>query len=194
MFEKLAAFAYSNRRRMLMIAAIGAVIAGVFGAGVSSRLSPYGADDAATQSVQATKRFQAATGRQIDPGVVALVSSGDIRGPAARRRVQSVAAELKAAPDVASVASFYSTGDPSMVARDGRSTYVVGYFKALSDKRLSDDAKLIESRFSGQHDVQVLPNGAPVQTVLTALFKPFKGVNVTVVLNFCPAKMFPPGC
>jgi len=155
MFEKLAAFAYSNRRRMLMIAAIGAVIAGVFGAGVSSRLSPYGADDAATQSVQATKRFQAATGRQIDPGVVALVSSGDIRGPAARRRVQSVAAELKAAPDVASVASFYSTGDPSMVARDGRSTYVVGYFKALSDKRLSDDAKLIESRFSAQHDVKL---------------------------------------
>ena len=69
--------------------------------------------------------------------------------------LRSVAAELRAQRDVASVASFYTTHDPAMVARDGRSTYVVAYFKALSDKRLSDDAKLIESRFSAQHDVKL---------------------------------------
>ena len=107
-FEKLATFAYSNRRRVLFAAVIGAAIAGVFGAGVSNRLSPYGADDPATQSVQATNRFQAATGRQIAPGVVALVSSGDVRSFAARQRVEGVAAELRAQPDVASVASFYT--------------------------------------------------------------------------------------
>jgi RND superfamily putative drug exporter len=155
MFERLATFAYSNRRRVLFVAVIGAAIAGVFGAGVANRLSPYGADDPATQSVQATNRFQAATGRQIDPGVIALVASGDVRNPAARQRVGKVAAELKAQPDVASVASFYTTHDPAMVARDGRSTYVVAYFKALSDKRLSDDAKLIESRFSSQQYVKL---------------------------------------
>ena len=115
MFEKLATFAYSNRRRVLFLAVLGAVIAGAFGAGVSSRLSPYGADDPATQSVQATNRFQAATGRQIDPGVIALVSSGDVRSPAAQQRVDSVAAELKAQPDVARVASFYTTHNPAMV-------------------------------------------------------------------------------
>jgi uncharacterized membrane protein YdfJ with MMPL/SSD domain len=139
----------------LFAAVIGAAIAAVFGAGVSSHLSPYGADDPATQSVQATNRFQAATGRQIDPGVVALVSSGDVRGLAARQRVQGVAAELRAQPDVARVASFYTTHNPAMVARDGRSAYVVAYFKALSDTRLSDDAKLIESRFSSQQDVKL---------------------------------------
>ena len=155
MFEKLATFAYSNRRSMLFVAVIGVAIAAVFGAGVSSRLSPYGADDPATQSVQAKSRFQAATGRQIDPGVIALVSSGDVRSPAARQRVQSVAAELRSQPDVASVTSFYTTHDRAMVARDGRSTYVVAYFKPLSDKRLSDDAKLIASRFSSQHDVEL---------------------------------------
>ena len=31
-------------------------------------LSPYGANDPATQSVQATNRFEAAAGRKIDPG------------------------------------------------------------------------------------------------------------------------------
>jgi uncharacterized membrane protein YdfJ with MMPL/SSD domain len=155
MFEKLATFAYSNRRRVLFVAVIGVAVAGVFGAGVSSHLSPYGADDPATQSVQAKNRFQAATGRQIDPGVIALVSTGDVRSRAARQRVESVEAELRAQPDVASVNSFYTTHDPAMVARNGRSTYVAAYFKALSDKRISDDAKLIERRFSSQHDVEL---------------------------------------
>jgi RND superfamily putative drug exporter len=155
MFEKLATFAYSNRRRVLLVAVLGAAVAAVFGAGVSNHMSPYGANDPATQSVQATNRFQAATGRQIDPGVIALVASGDVHSQAARQRVQGVAAQLGAQPDVASVASFYSTHDPAMVARDGRSTYVVAYFKALSDKRISDDAKLIESRLASQHDVEL---------------------------------------
>jgi RND superfamily putative drug exporter len=155
MFEKLATFAYSNRRRVLFVAAIAAAIAAVFGAGVSNHLSPYGADDPATQSVQAKDRYQAATGRQIDPGVIALVSGGDVRSPAARQRVEGVAAELKGQPDVASVASFYSTHDPALVARDRRSTYVVAYFKARSDLQISNDAKLIESRFSSQPDVKL---------------------------------------
>jgi uncharacterized membrane protein YdfJ with MMPL/SSD domain len=155
MFEKLATFAYSNRRRVLFVAVIGVAIAGVFGAGVSSHLSPYGTDDPATQSVQAKNRFQAATGRQIDPSVIALVAIGGVRSPAARQRVESVAAELRAQPDVASVESFYTTHDTAMVARNGRSTYVTAYFKALSDKRMSDDAKLIDSRFSSQHDVEL---------------------------------------
>jgi RND superfamily putative drug exporter len=140
---------------VLLVAVVGAVIAGVFGAGVSSHLSPYGANDPATQSVKATNRFQAAAGRQIDPGVVALVASGDVRSAAARQRVTSVAAELKAQPDVASVASFYSTHNPAMVSKNRRSTYVVAYFKPLSDKRVSDDAKVIEARFASQHDVKL---------------------------------------
>ena len=155
MLSRLATFLHSNRRRVLIAAVVGAVIAGAFGAGVANRLSPYGTDDPATQSVQATNRFQAETGRQIDPGVVALVSTGDVRSPAARMRVQRVAAELRAQRDMASVATFYTTHNPAMVARDGRSTYVVAYFRALSDKRLSDDAKRIEARFSSQQDVKL---------------------------------------
>jgi RND superfamily putative drug exporter len=155
MLSRLATFLHSRGRRVLIVAVIGAVIAGVFGAGVSSHLSPYGANDPATQSVQATNRFQAVAGRQVDPGVIALVASGDVRTAAARQRVTSVAAELRRQPDVASVASFYSAHNAAMVSRDGRSTYVVAYFKPLSDKHLSDDAKLIESRFASQHDVKL---------------------------------------
>ena len=140
---------------MLLVAVIGAAVAGVFGAGVAKHLSPYGANDPATQSVQASNRFQAGAGRQIDPGVIALVSAGDVRSARTRHRVSQVAAQLRAQPDVASVASFYDTHSPAMVSRDGRSTYVVAYFKPLSDSRLKNDAQQIQNAFAGQHDVKL---------------------------------------
>jgi RND superfamily putative drug exporter len=132
-----------------------AAVAGAFGFGVSKHLSPYGANDPATQSVQATNRFQAAAGRQIDPGIVALIDSGNVRTPAAEKRLRDVERRLRAQPDVVTVQSFYDSRNPAMVARDGRSTYVVAYFKPLSDKRLSDDAKVIERSFASQADVKL---------------------------------------
>jgi uncharacterized membrane protein YdfJ with MMPL/SSD domain len=42
-----------------------------------------------------------------------------------------------------------------MVSRDGRATYVLAYFKPLSDKTLEDAAKRIENAFSGQSDVRL---------------------------------------
>ena len=156
MLSRLATFLHSSGRSVLMVAVVGAAIAGVFGAGVSSHLSPYGANDPATQSVQATNRFQSGAGRQIDPGVIALIATGDVRSATARQRVAQVETELRRQPDVASV-------HPGQVSRDGRSTYVVAYFKPLSDKRLSDDASVIESRFASQHDVLL---GAPRSPML----------------------------
>jgi putative drug exporter of the RND superfamily len=155
MLTRLARFLQTHGRAVLVAAVVGFAIAGVFGFGVAKRLSPYGAEDPATQSVQAGNRYQAAAGHQISPGVVAVVASGDVRTPAARARVTHVAGELRRAPDVALVRSFYTTHDPAMVSRDERSTYVLAYFKPLSDKALKDVATQIEARFTGQHDVKL---------------------------------------
>src|SRR6266566_4096273 len=103
MLARLAAFLYANGRRVLVVAVVGAIAAGVFGFSVAKRMSPYGADDPATQSVQASNRYKAAAGHLIDPGVVALVSTGDVHTAKARERVSEVAAELRHAPDVALV-------------------------------------------------------------------------------------------
>jgi len=124
-----------------------------FGFGVAKHMSPYGADDPATQSVQATNRFEAAAGRQIDPGIVAIVSAGDVRTGAVKRRVEHVAGQLRVQPDVARVVSFYETHDPAMVSRDRHSTYVVAYFKPRSDTQLEDAAQRIEDHFAGRRDV-----------------------------------------
>jgi uncharacterized membrane protein YdfJ with MMPL/SSD domain len=152
---RLAAFLHAHGRRVLIGAVICAVIAGVFGVGVSNSLWPYSAQDPASQSAKAANRFEASTGRQIDPGVIALVSSGSVGTAAARQRVERVAAELRAQPDVAQVQSFYTTRDRAMASRDERSTYVLAYFKPLSDKALKNVAQRIETRFAGQSYVKL---------------------------------------
>src|SRR6266540_6221620 len=127
MLTRLATFLHAHGRRVLLAVLIGAPIAGAFGFGVAKHMSPYAANDPATQSVQATKRFEATAGRKIDPGIVAIVEAGDVRRPAVRRRVDQLAAQLRSQPEVASVRSFYQTHDPAMVSRDRRSTYLVAY-------------------------------------------------------------------
>jgi putative drug exporter of the RND superfamily len=155
MLARLANFLHLNGRRVLVGAVICGVIAGAFGAGVSKSLWPYSADDPASQSVKARDRFEASAGRQIDAGIVALVSSGNVGTAAARQRVDQVAADLRTQPDVAQVQSFYTTRNPDMVSRDRRSTYVLAYFKPLSDKALKDVAQHIENHFAGQNDVKL---------------------------------------
>ncbi len=155
MLGDLATFLHAHGRRVLLVAVLAAVLAGAFGAGAAKHMSPYGATDPATQSVQATNRFQAAAHRQIDPGVVAIVSAGPVAGPAARRSVEQVVAQLRAEPDVASALSVYETHDPAMVSRDRRLTYVVAYFRARSDRELKDAAQRIEDRFAGRSDVRL---------------------------------------
>ena len=155
MLNNLATFLHAHGRRVLLVAVIGAAIAGVFGIGVTSKLSPYGANDPATQSVQAMSRFEAAAGRQIDPGIVALVAAGDLRTAAAQARVRRVETMLRGGPDIVAVRSYYDTHDPAMVSRDGRSTYVLAYFKPRSDTALKNDAQTIENRFAGQRDVKL---------------------------------------
>jgi RND superfamily putative drug exporter len=159
MLERLATFLHRNRRKVLVVAVVGAALAGALGAGVAKRLSPYGATDPSTQSVQATNLYQASAGRQIDPGVIALVKGGDVNSALAERRVRQVEAELRSSPDVAAVSSYYDSHNPALVSRDGRSTYVVAYFQPKSDSRIQDDAQRLESEFAGQQDV-VLGGGA----------------------------------
>jgi uncharacterized membrane protein YdfJ with MMPL/SSD domain len=167
MFEKLASLVYGNRRRVLVVAVVSILVAGVFGLGVAKRLSPYGDTDPATQSVQATDRYQAATGLQLEPGAIALVATGDVHSRRAERRVRQVEAQLRSSRDVAAVSSFYDSHDPAMASRDGRSTYVVAYFKPKSDLQIQNDAKRLETAFAGQHDVQLGGNAVASAQVNT---------------------------
>jgi RND superfamily putative drug exporter len=87
---------------------------------------------------------------------VALVTpNAPLRSGAGRAEVQRIATELRSEPDIARVQTVFETHDTGSLSRDGRSTIVLGYFRPKSDKRLSDDAKVIEKRFAGRPDVKL---------------------------------------
>jgi uncharacterized membrane protein YdfJ with MMPL/SSD domain len=155
MLSRLASFLHAHARSVLVIAVVCSAVAGVFGVGVSASLVPYDARDPSTQSVEASSRFQTAAGRQIDPGIVAVLSAGNVGTPGARTRVDQVAARLRAQPDIALVQSFYTTHNPAMVSRDRRSTYVVAYMRPLSNQALKNVAQQVENHFAGEHDVRL---------------------------------------
>ena len=60
MLTRLATFLHAHGRPVLLVTLIGALVAGAFGFDAAKHMSTYGADDPATQSVQASNRFEAA--------------------------------------------------------------------------------------------------------------------------------------
>jgi RND superfamily putative drug exporter len=155
MLERLASFLHRNRRRVLPVALVSIVTAGAFGLSVTNRMSPYGDADPSTQSVQATDRFEKATDRQISPGVVALVAVRNVQGASDEQRVRQVEAELRSSDGIAAASSYYDTHDSAMVSRDGKSTYVVGYFRHASDATHQTQASALEKKFAGRKDVKL---------------------------------------
>src|SRR4051794_17911284 len=128
MLTRIAQLAARRPKRIVVAAVVLAVAAGVLGGNVASRLGPYAANDPASQSYKASDRLSRATGLKTDVGIVALVT------PASGTKVEQVTRVLRSDSAVGSVASYYSTHDRSMLARDGRSTYVVASFERGADE------------------------------------------------------------
>ncbi len=153
MMDRLARLANRRARRTLVLAGLFFVVAGALGAGVADRLDPYGADDPDTESVIADQRLQDAGYRET--GVVVLLQGVDVRSARGRARVDALAARLRSDPDVASVASFHTTGSRAFVSRDGRSTYLAASLKPTDDDALQDAGKRIADELSGLPGVKV---------------------------------------
>jgi uncharacterized membrane protein YdfJ with MMPL/SSD domain len=151
MLNTLAKLATRRSRTVIVAALIGAVVAGVLGAGVADRLQPYGADDPATESVRADERLEDAGFH--DLGLIALVRGVDVSSRQAERRVGALAARISRDPAVGQIADYYNTGSPAFVSRDGRSTYLAVDLKPSDDKARSDAAKRIADRLEGSPGV-----------------------------------------
>jgi RND superfamily putative drug exporter len=136
-------------RRSLAGFGVALVVAAVVAAPVVNELQPFSSDDPGSQSVAARRAIERATG--IDPyfGLVALVptpsGAASPAGLALQSRVQRL---LAADPAVAQVSGYPSTRDPSMVARDGRSAYVVASLRARPVNAELDAARRAERRLA----------------------------------------------
>jgi uncharacterized membrane protein YdfJ with MMPL/SSD domain len=140
-----------SRRPALVVvgAALVGVVALAFGANVAKHLGPFGFDDPATDSVKARNAVEQAAGYDPDLVLTAIVR------PFTRANVERVVTGLRRERSVARVASVYTTGDRSMVSRDGRATFVVALFRPLPDRGRDDAAKRIERHFADDPTVEL---------------------------------------
>jgi uncharacterized membrane protein YdfJ with MMPL/SSD domain len=152
--EGLARLVDRRARRVLAVAAVLFLVAGYLGAGVADHLDPYGADDPETESVIADERLEAAGYR--GTGVVVLIDGVDVP------RIRELSRQLRADPDVQSVASFASTDSPDFVSRDGDSTYIAVALRPTEDEAVQDAADRIEQSLADEPGVEV---GGPAVAV-----------------------------
>src|SRR4051812_13887368 len=147
MLQRLADIAQRRGRRIVIGAFVLALVAGALGGNVASRLAPYGADDPASDSGKTAKSIENATGLESEPGVVVLV------GDRTQAKGGGVARTLSRDPGVGRVVTWYQTHDPTMISKDGRSTFVAAWLKKNADD--SDTADRLTAAFKGQSGVKV---------------------------------------
>jgi uncharacterized membrane protein YdfJ with MMPL/SSD domain len=153
MFDALARFADGNARRIGVFALAFFLLAAALGGSVAKRLDPYGADDPATETVQARERLEDA-GLRI-PAVLVLLRHASVSDPSTRARVEALERSVRANPDVKSVSGYYDTGSRVFVSRDGRSTYFAVTLKPTDDKRWQEAGADIADSFAGRPDILV---------------------------------------
>ena len=153
MFDYLARLADSKAKRVALLALVFFLVAGAVGGGVAERLDPYGAEDPATETVQAMDRLEEA-GLRI-PAVIAVVEDARVASPATRRRVEALEQQVRERPDVASVTGYYDTRSKAFVSNDGRSTYFAVALKATEDKPWQDAGAEIADELSAKPGVLV---------------------------------------
>jgi uncharacterized membrane protein YdfJ with MMPL/SSD domain len=146
MFDALARLADGHPRRVGIAAIAFFLLAGALGGSVAERLDPYGADDPATESVEAREKLLDAGFRA--PGAIVIFEDAAVTAPATRARVESIARELRRRPDVAEVSGYYETRSPAFVSTDKRSTYLSVALKPEDDKQWQEAGAEIAAEYN----------------------------------------------
>jgi uncharacterized membrane protein YdfJ with MMPL/SSD domain len=153
MFDSLARLADGSARRVGLFAIAFFLLAGALGGSVASRLDPYGAEDPATETVQAKERLEDAGLRPT--AVIVVVEDAQVAQPATRRRVEALENEVRDRSDVAAVTGYYDTRSRAFVSEDGQKTYFAVALKSTEDKGWQDSGAALAEQLSSQPGVLV---------------------------------------
>ena len=153
MFDALARFSDGHARRIGLIAIVFFALAGALGGSVAERLDPYGADDPATEAVQARQQLEDA-GLRV-PGVIVVLRNAPVSSPATRARVAKLEREIGGRGDVQSTSSFYTTSSTDFVSNDRRSTYISVALRPTGDKEWQEAGADIAEQLEGRPGVVV---------------------------------------
>jgi RND superfamily putative drug exporter len=153
MFDALARLADAKARRIGLFAIAFFLLAGALGGSVANRLDPYGADDPATETVQAEERLSGA-GLRV-PAVIVVVEDAPVAAPATRARVEALEDRVRRRGGVKSVTGYYGTRSPAFVSEDGRSTYFAVALETTEDKEWQEAGAEIAGSLAGEPGVVV---------------------------------------
>jgi uncharacterized membrane protein YdfJ with MMPL/SSD domain len=153
MFDSLASLATRRRWTVVLVSVVAFMAAGAIGGGVADRLAPYGADDPDTESVKGDDRLEAAGYNEA--GAIVLMDGVDVRSREGRRQVQRYSRQIEDEPEVAEVASFYTTGSRAFVSHDGDATYLSVRFTTMDDDAEQDAATRIVDELEGKPGITV---------------------------------------
>ncbi len=129
MLHRIAHLALAAPRRVLVVAALVMVAAGIFGIPVANNLSAGGFQDPTSESAQATKLLA----DKFDRGDMQLVisvtdSAAGADSPAAKTVATDIAAQLKASPYVTQVSSAWTVPPPAaatLISKDGKTGLIL---------------------------------------------------------------------
>ncbi len=153
MFDTLARFADGNARRIGVFAILFFLAAAALGGSVADRLDPYGADDPATETVQAKERLLDA-GLRV-PAVIVVVTDAPVAKASTRARVEALERSVHERPDVKSVTGYFDTNSPVFVSNDRTATYFAVALRPTGDKAWQDAGAAIADQLSGRPGVVV---------------------------------------
>jgi uncharacterized membrane protein YdfJ with MMPL/SSD domain len=153
MLDGLARFVYRHRRLVAVGAVVFFVVAVGVGGSVANHLDPYGADDPATDSVQADDLLEA---HGYHPtSLIILFQDAPVDEASTKQRVISVERELRDRHDVAAVTGYYDTRSDDFVSHDRDATYLAVALRPTDDKTKQDAASSIADELNDEPGVSV---------------------------------------
>src|SRR3954452_10142424 len=153
MLDGLARFVYRRRGWVAIGAAVFFVVAGGIGGAVAEHLDPYGAEDPATESVQADDLLQAHGYRPTS--VIVLIQNAPVASEQTKQRVDDIERELRDRGDVSRVTGYYDTRSSDFVSHDRDATYIAVALRPTDDKEQQDAASSIADQLNGKPGVTV---------------------------------------
>jgi putative drug exporter of the RND superfamily len=150
--HRIARLAIAAPRRVIAVAALATVAAGIFGIPVANSLCACGFQDPTSESARATQLLTEKFGQGDVPLLIVVTATDGVSSGPARAAGTEIVDQLRASPHVATVTSAWTAPPPAaaeLVSKDGRSGLIVAgitggesdsqqYAKTLSDQVAHD--------------------------------------------------------
>src|SRR5215218_2578901 len=153
LLDRLPVLSRRGRRVTLVLTLALALFAAAFGSSAADKLTAGVAvfQDPSSESAEVRDEFFDARGYDPDDVVVALVRTGaPVASPVGLARVRSIARRMGADPAVSLVTSVASSGDRTLISRDGRATYVLAGIGTQARGEAKLAAERLRAVFAGE--------------------------------------------